>query len=439
MKRSVKALILSATAGLLAGWLLVEPAAAQVTGRSTSGRTRVEGTVVDHTGEPLAGVIVRLENQNTATKSTKTKSDKKGRFSHPLVEFGEYKITYELEGYRPFYLELENRASDGTDMGSFGPLRFGLAKDDRTLKLEPSGLVKITLKMAPEAEYQELAMKAAEGGTESEAAVGKVTRRRHPAEEGRELFDLKNYQGALEKFNAALQESGGETDPNLHFAIARAQYELGQYDAAAASLRRVQELEKTPRSGLFYYQAMLASKAGRTQEALEFLQKEIDAGGPSKGAMLATKGSLLRDLGREAEAIAALEEAVALEPGNMNSLLTLGTLHARSGNQDKAEVYFQKAVDAGASKGQEGAVVFYNLGALNYNQKEFRTAAEAYERAIALRPKYAAAHKELGYTYWELNERRKAATHFQTYLDLQPKAGDREEIEARIMIAKAQG
>jgi tetratricopeptide (TPR) repeat protein len=300
-------------------------------------------------------------------------------------------------------------------------------------------VVKIIIKMAPDADYQDLAMQAAEGEPDGDQAAGKVTRRRHPAEEARELFELRNYPAALEKFNAALAESGGDEDSNLHFAIARTQYELGQYDAAAATLRRVQELEKTPRPGLFYYQAMLASKAGRSQEALDYLQREIDAGGPNQAAMLATKGSLLRDLGQEAEAIAALEKAVVLDPANMNSLLTLGTLHAKTGNQAKAESFFEKAVEAGASKGQEGAVVFFNLGALNYNQKEFRTAAEAFERAVSLRPKYAAAHRELGYTYYDLGEYRKAVEHFQTYLDLQPKAGDREVVEAKITFAKTQG
>jgi hypothetical protein len=163
MKRSITTLVVSTAAVVLAGTLLVDTAAAQVTGRSASGRTRVEGTVVDHKDEPIAGVVVHLENQSTAVKTTKTKSDKKGRFSHPLVEFGLYKITYEKEGYKIYYLEVENRASDGTDMGSFGPLRFGLAQDDRTLKLEPSGVVKIIIKMAPDADYQDLAMQAAEG------------------------------------------------------------------------------------------------------------------------------------------------------------------------------------------------------------------------------------------------------------------------------------
>jgi tetratricopeptide (TPR) repeat protein len=293
--------------------------------------------------------------------------------------------------------------------------------------------------MATEAKYQELARAAAQtGAMPDEAGAEKVTRRRHPAEVGNELYNLKNYQGALDNFMEALAEDGGAEDPNLYWAIGRCQFQLQQYDQALQSFQRVEELSKEARPGLFFYQAQIVAKQGRTREAVDLLQKEIQASGED-AAVLATLGSLYRDLGQEEDAIRWLERAVALDPGNLNALLTLGTLHSSIGHQDEAERYFQMAVEAGASAGQEGAVVFFNLGALNYNQGEFRSAVEAYERAITLRPSYATAHRELGYTYWELNERAKAREHFEKYLELQPKAADRAEIETRIKVARASG
>jgi len=433
--------VCTAVALVAASILIADPVLAQVRGRSASGRTRLEGTVVDPEGKPLQGVLVRLENQSTPSKNTQTKSNKKGKFTHPLVEFGEYKFYFEKEGYKVYSLEVLNKGSDETDLGSFGPVRFSLAdQDHRTLKLAPSGNCVITLKMATEQKYQELAMAAAESGAMAgEEGADKITRRRHPAEVGRELYELKNYQGALESFMQALAEDNGAEDPDLYFAIGRCQFELKQYDQALQTFQRVEELSKEARPGLFFYQAQIVSRQGRTREAVDLLQKELQASKTENPAVLSTLGSLYRDLGENEDAIRWLEKAVALDPANLKAVLTLGTLHSSLGHEDDAERYFQMAVEAGASAGQEGAVVFFNLGALNYNQGEFRSAAEAYERAVALRPSYAAAHRELGYTYWELDEKGKASEHFEKYLELQPKAADRAEIETRIRVAQASG
>jgi tetratricopeptide (TPR) repeat protein len=421
--------------------LIADPVLAQVRGRGASGKTRVEGTVVDSEGNPLQGVLIKLEEQTTHTKNTQTKSNKKGKFTHSLVAFGDYKFYFEKEGYKLYYLEVVNKASDETDLGSFGPVRFSLAyQDHRTLKLAPSGICVITLKMATEEKYEELAMEAAKSGAMDDVeGADKVTRRRHPAEVGAELFELKNYQGALDNFMKALAEDDGAEDPNLYFAIGRCQFELKQFDQALQSFQRVEELSKEPRPGLFFYQAQIVARQGRTREAVALLQKELQASETENPAVLAILGSLYRDLGENEDAIRWLEKAVTLDPANLNAILTLGTLHASLGHEAESERYFQMAVDAGASAGQEGAVVFFNLGALNYNQGELRSAAEAYERAIALRPSYATAHRELGYTYWDLQEKAKAREHFEKYLELQPKAADRAEIETLIRVAQASG
>jgi tetratricopeptide (TPR) repeat protein len=294
--------------------------------------------------------------------------------------------------------------------------------------------------MATEEKYQELAMAAAESGAmEDVEGADKITRRRHPAEVGRELYELKNYQGALDSFMQALAEDDGAEDPDLYFAIGRCQFELKQFDQALQTFQRVEELSKEARPGLFFYQAQIVAKQGRTREAVDLLQRELQASETENPDVLAILGSLYRDLGENEDAVRWLEKAVALDPANLNAVLTLGTLHSSLGHEEDAERYFQMAVEAGASAGQEGAVVFFNLGALNYNQGEFRNAAEAYERAVSLRPSYATAHRELGYTYWELNEKSKAREHFEKYLELQPKAADRADIETRIRGAQASG
>lgn len=414
--------------------LVAGPAFAQIKGRAVSGRTEVSGTVVDPDGNGLEGVLIRFVNQDTTTKNTqiKTKTGKKaGKFIHRMVEFGSFKIYAEKEGYKIVSYKIENRASDDSDAGSYGPVRFGMAREPRIMALQSSGLAVLEIVMATNADYDRLSMEAAQAGGERTAQDDKVERRRHPAEIGRELFSLKNYEAALEKFQEALKEKDGANDSGLHFAISRTYYHLEDYVKAEQYIRTSMELASTPPRGAHFYRALIAHKQGRTREAVTFLEQEIAGVSAPPATMLATLGSLYRDIGETAKAIKALDRAVSVDPTHLNALLTLGSLYVAEGNQTKAESYFQKAADVGASAGQSGATVFFNLGAVNYNQKEYRTAAEAYERAVQIDPTFADAFLELGYTLRELNENVRAVDAFEKYLELAGSgATDRDMLKA---------
>ena len=402
---------------------------AQMRGRS-AGRCRVSGTVTDHNGVPLAGVTLYLNSTETKTKNTKVKSNKKGSFVHPLVERGPYKFEFEKEGYRVYYLLLDNKASDDSDMNSFGPAHFSMAQADRQIQLAVGGLANFTVKMVPEGEYEALAMAAAEGSMPDAEISEKVMRQRHPAEEGREMFDLKNYSGAITKFEEAKKLEGGDQDPGLSFAMAQAYFHLGSYDQSFAELKHVKELDgNKPRQGVSYFQALIADKQGRKAEAVSYMEEEISSSEDPQASMLATMGGLYRDIGDNEKAISTFEDAIEKDAANLGALMNLGSLYNSIGDEKKAELYFQKAAEAGASKGKKGAAIFFNIGALNVNEGNTREATDAFERAVSLNPNYAAAHRELGYAYRDLGDTQKAMEHFKLYLKLQPKAPDKPELE----------
>ena len=155
-------LVVAATLILVAG-----PALAQIRGRAVSGRTEVTGTVTDPDGNGLEGVLIRFVNQDTTTKNTqiKTKAGKKaGKFVHRMVEFGNFKIYVEKEGYKIISYKIENRASDDSDAGSYGPVRFGMAREPRIMALQASGVAVLEVVMAPDADYDRLSMNAAQAG-----------------------------------------------------------------------------------------------------------------------------------------------------------------------------------------------------------------------------------------------------------------------------------
>jgi len=429
--------IWSAMALILVACLLAASGQAQVRGRGASGYTHVSGTIIDPEGKPLAGVTLFLNSTETKVKNTKVKTNKKGRFVHPLVNFGPYKFEFVKEGYKVYYLEMSNVASDDSDMGSFGPAHFSMAQAEREIRLAPTGVAVFTVKMATPEKYEELAMAAAQGAMPDADVAETVTRTRHPAEVGREMFDVKNYGGALEQFEQAQALEGGDQDAGLAFAMAQSYYHMDQSDQAAAQLRRVQELDGGKnRAGVYYFQALVAQQQGRTQDAVGFMEKEVEGSEDPQASMLATLGGLYRDVGENDKATTTFEKSLEKDPSNLGALMNLGALYSNSGNQKKAEEYFQKAAKAGASQGKKGAAIFFNIGAISVNEGKSQAAVDAFERAIDINPKYAEAHRELGYAYKDLKNTAKAKEHFQAYLDLQPKAPDRPELELWIKAVK---
>ncbi|MCZ6649967.1 MAG: carboxypeptidase-like regulatory domain-containing protein, partial [Acidobacteria bacterium] len=89
---------------ILVACLLAGSAQAQVRGTGASGYTHVSGTVTDPDGKLLAGVTLFLNSTETKVKNTKVKTNKKGRFVHPLVNFGPYTFEFVKEGYKVYYL-----------------------------------------------------------------------------------------------------------------------------------------------------------------------------------------------------------------------------------------------------------------------------------------------------------------------------------------------
>lgn len=424
------------TVMVLAASLLSAPVLAQVQGRSTSGRCRVEGMITDSDGNPLAGVVVNMTNQETKSKSTKVKSNKKGKFSHPLVERGAYKLEFVLNDMKVYFMAMDNKASDGSDMGSFEAAHFSMAEArlGNAMNFAASGQANFTVKMATPAAYDDLAMKAAQGAMPDADIAEKVTSQRHPAEVARELFEMKNYSGALEKFEEAEALEGGDQDADVAFAMAQTYFYLENYDQAKLKFQHVEALEGNTRTGVNYFQALIASRQGKKQEAVTFMEKEIGSLDNPPSTILATMGGLYRDVGENEKAIGSLEQAIEKDPGNLVALVNLGSLYNAVGDKDNAERYFQLAAEAGATQGKKGAAIFFNIGALAVNDGKMQAAVDAFQRAIELNPKYAAAHRELGYTYKDLNDKPKAVEHFNEYLKLNPKAPEKEELEAWLKV-----
>ena len=126
--------------------------------------------------------------------------------------------------------------------------------------------------------------------------------------------------------------------------------------------------------------------AGRSDEAVQELDK---AGQAEKSADIwAAKGSLLAESGMPiAETVAALEKALALDPGHPAALFAMGVINDRLGNDDEAQACYERSLKRYPAT--VGALL--NLGILFEDRNDFARAQECYRRILEAYPNHPRA------------------------------------------------
>ena len=116
------------------------------------------------------------------------------------------------------------------------------------------------------------------------------------------------------------------------------------------------------------------------------------------------------------EAAEMYRRILALRPGYAAAAINLGTIHYNLREFAMAEQLYRRATEADP----EYALAFFDLGNVLDELKCLSDAIAAYQRAIALVPQYADAHYNLALAYERQGHRRRALSHWLTYVRLDP-------------------
>ena len=90
-------------------------------------------------------------------------------------------------------------------------------------------------------------------------------------------------------------------------------------------------------------------------------------------------------------AISAIKEARAVNPEDINLLLSEADLYIKLGDKLKFKELMQEAI----TKDPDNAILYYNLGVINGEQGEFKIAKEFYLKALELDDTYTASYLNL--------------------------------------------
>lgn len=206
-----------------------------------------------------------------------------------------------------------------------------------------------------------------------------------------------DYSQAIHAYLRALEISPNEAVIHYHLALA--------YRGAGRTQEAIQSYEKAialDRSFALAHNnlAVLYEDLGEYDKAIELYRKAVAAGGQSQAAALAGTNlgvALIRKGDLEA-AVAALSNAIAIDPKLGDALYDRGVAYQQLNKLAEAERDYRAALEAGAKQ----ARVYSNLGVTLYLQDKDEEAIAEYLRALAVDPKFASAYRNLAIVYEKL-------------------------------------
>ena len=244
---------------------------------------------------------------------------------------------------------------------------------------------------------------------------------------GRRLLErfeqLRQGAGEAEQLRRLLDASPGDVEARMALAgkLLREGLEpeaARQYEAVLAY--DTAKVEARLRLGRLY------RDRGDTLRALQVLSNA-----PVEDVRLAFfLGSLQLMRGDLDAGAAALERAVALDPGHGEALNNLGNVRLMQGNPEAAAAAFRRALAAAAPSAQAAL----NLGTLWGQTGREDSAAACYQVALGIDPDLAAAHLALARLHDRGGRRHEAAASYERLLAASPSPALQDE--ARVFLRR---
>jgi tetratricopeptide (TPR) repeat protein len=160
-------------------------------------------------------------------------------------------------------------------------------------------------------------------------------------------------------------------------------------------------------------QYLLEFEGDPADGSLSVIERKTVAEAPSSAEEWFDRAVALEPEDAEA-ALAAYQQAIAVDPVFVNAHINLGRLLHEAGRYTKAEQVYREAVKACGSD----PVLLYNLGVLLDDMDRKTQAMEAYEAALSADPGMAECHYNLALLCEKLEKPKEAIRHMSRYRTL---------------------
>lgn len=168
-------------------------------------------------------------------------------------------------------------------------------------------------------------------------------------------------------------------------------HKAGQLQQAKARYRDILNTEPDHPDALHLY-GLACHQLGDHETAVRYIRKAVERV-PTQAVLRNNLGDALHRAGQIEEAIQQLHTALELRPGYAGAHQNLGSIYLQAGSHDQALRHCKLATELNAS----GAEGWFNLGLCYLEHVLLESSADAFRRALALRPDYLSAVTSLMY------------------------------------------
>ena len=380
------------------------------------------GKVADQDGNPMKGVVITLAPLHDLDHPEKIKTTKRGSFVFPRVEFYKdgYRIGIESDEYFIREFHLRTRRGSGEiwqdDSGHLVP-----NQQDKLPPLKYRGAnATVSFVLAKiEGFKQEMARREAAEQAQGKGTTTPQRRALTPLDLAEEALGLGDYATAVAKYGEAI-----EADPNnakLRFRLAKALARTGDTGAALRAANETLEVDPAM-PGVRLQMAEWMDETGQLAAAVPLLEKENELD-PANAHVLGKLVSAYEAAGQQDKAETTLEQWVEAAPEDPQALMALASSKARKKDFAAAEELYRRVAEMDP---ENAHLMFFNAGASIINRKggvssaDRERAADAFKKALEVKPDYARAHLMLADTLVGLGRFAEAKEHYQKFLELQP-------------------
>jgi tetratricopeptide (TPR) repeat protein len=231
------------------------------------------------------------------------------------------------------------------------------------------------------------------------------------------VFSSKANTAYTQLFLTHIDENGESTPPVVleRFTATDRAANIPEFvPLAGDSIARIKEQFLDAYS--FLRAGMANERTGNYPAAVRAYERGL-AVDPDNVELLNSLGFALFQEGKSREAIVALEKAVAADPKHWKSHNNLALAAIDVGELEMAEAHYRESLAI-----QPQPAIYNDLGVVLEREGLVDEAVRAYRQAIALDPKLASAHFNLGAALGRRNELAEAERRLRRALDLQPDA-----------------
>ena len=265
----------------------------------------IEGDVKNFDGTPLVGAVVKLDRKDIK-QHFEVKTDKKGHYFHAGLPVALYRVSVNQDNKELYFFD-----NIKVPFGETFKLDFNLKAEAERAKTQP----------------QELTKEQKEAKAKQEEELKKHDTMKAHFEKGRELYQAKQFDQAIEEFKRA-----AELDPSQHVVyanLAESYKNQRKYDEAIESYNKALEIQAQkpdPQIEGSYHMNMgiIYGLAGKMDNASAEIKKAAELNPANASQAYYNLGAVLVNSGKSAEAVEAFKKAVEANPTNADAQYQLG-------------------------------------------------------------------------------------------------------------------